>query len=183
MNKLTTLIVLLLGISFSTSQQQPTTTQESFKIDKPKVIKGFTINDDDYTVHFNLENTDTKKPVLVIAIELHNGSQYISPFAKRAFKGKFYMDFGSYKDVTFNGNIIETPRSVEEIDAHPFVNGSVNWVRVNTTYKQSLKILSQEDFEVFGRVRFTIEPRCTLEEIPFAISFKNGVMKIFSPEC
>lgn len=183
MNILTTFAVLLLSIAFSTSQQQSKTTQKTVIIEKPEIINGFTINDKDYTIHFEIENTDNQKPSLVIAIELHNNSHYISPNAKRDFKGKFYMDLGSYSHLGFEGDTVETPLSIEEFDSHPFVNGTVNWVRVNTTYKQPLQVKSQEDFEVFGRLRFTIEPRCTLEEIPFAISYQDGVMKIYFPKC
>ncbi len=43
--------------------------------------------------------------------------------------------------------------------------------------------MSEDNFEVFGRIQFTIEPRCSLEEIPFALSYQNGVIKIYSPKC
>lgn len=183
MSKFITLAVLLLCISFSKSQQQPETTQETVKNEKPEIMNGFTINDKDYTLHFKIENTDNQKPSLMIAIELHNDSHYISPNAKRDFKGKFYMDLGSYTHLDFKGDIIETPLSIEEYDSHPFTNGLVNWVRINTTYKQPLEIKSEEDFVVFGRLRFTIEPRCTLEEIPFAISYQDGQMIFIDPKC
>lgn len=183
MNKLTAIVLLLLSISFGKSQQESAITQEIIKIEKPEIENGFTIKDKDYTLHFEIENVDNQKPSLVIAIKLHNDSHYISPNAKRDFKGKFYMDLGSYSHLGFEDNIIETPLSIEEFDSHPFVNGTVNWVRVNTIYKQHLDVKTQEDFEVFGRLRFTIEPRCTLEEIPFAISYKAGVMKVKYPKC
>lgn len=178
MNKLKqTVIVVLISLSFYSIQKQTKT------VEKPMVDNGFVINDEYYTIRFKLENTNSKNPILVIAMELKNGAHYISPFTKRDFKGKFYMDLGSYAAVDFKEEIIETPRSVEEYDPHPFTNGTVNWVRVNTTYKQPLNIKNEGDFEVFGRVRFTIEPRCSLEEMPFAIAVKNGVMKLFSPKC
>ena len=184
MDMLTIFAALLISFSFSTSQQQTeTTTQEVVNILKPETSNGFTVKNQDYTLHFDVENMIGQKPTLVIFIELHNGSHYISPFAKRDFKGKFYMDLGSYNYLDFDGDIIETPPSFEEFDSHPFVAGNVNWVWVNTTYTQALKVLSEDDFEVFGRLRFTIEPRCTMEEIPFAISYKDGEMKILSPKC
>ncbi len=176
-----TLVVLLLSIT--TSQQQTETIQEIIKIEKPVSFKEFTINHEDYTLHFNLEKINDQKHNLVITMELHNDSHFISPNAKRDFKGKFYMDLGSYTHLGFKGDIIESPLSQEEFDSHPFVNGTVNWVRVNTIYKQPLQLKTKEDFEVFGRLQFTIEPRCTFEEIPFAISYQNGVMKFIDPKC
>ncbi len=184
MNILTTSLVLLLSITFSTSEQQTKTILlETVKIEKPESFNEFTVNDQDYTLHFEIENTDNQNPTLVIAKELHNESYYISPKAKRDFKGKFYMDLGSYTHLDFDGAIIETPLSIEEYDPHPFTNGLVNWVSVNTTYKQPLHLKIKENFIVYGRLRFTIEPRCTLEEIPFAISYQDGVMKFIDPKC
>ena len=183
MNILTTLAFLLLSITFSTNQQHTRTILETVKIEKPETFKEFTVNDKDYTLHFKIENSDNQKPSLLIAIELHNNSHYISPNAKRDFSGKFYMDLGSYNDLDFEGDVIETPRSIEEYGSHLFTNGLVNWVYVNTTYKQPLQLKTKEKFVVFGRVQFTIEPRCTFEEIPFAISYQDGAMIFVDPKC
>ncbi len=180
MNKLATLAILLLSTAYST---QTETTQEIVKIEELEIIKGFTVKDKDYTLHFDIEKTKDQQSTLVIAIELHNGAHFISPNAQRDFTGKFYMDLGSYTHLDFEGDIIETPLSVEEFDPHPFTGGLVNWVRVNTTYKQPIQVKSQDDYKVFGRLRFTIEPRCTLEEIPFAIFYQNGIMELISPKC
>ncbi|MCK5638528.1 MAG: hypothetical protein KAH67_07435 [Flavobacteriaceae bacterium] len=184
MNILTTSLVLLLSFTISISEQQTKTIlQETVKIESLESFKEFTVNDKDYTLHFKIENADNQNPTLVIAIELYNESYYISPNAKRDFSGKFNMDLGSYNNLNFKGDVIETPRSIEEYDSHPFTNGLVNWVHVNTTYKQSLQLKTKEKFVVFGRVQFTIEPRCTFEEIPFAISYKDGEMKFIDPKC
>ncbi len=137
-----------------------------------------------YKIDIQINEAGKNEYQLIIKMELHNGAHFVSPNAKRDFTGKFFMNLGSYEHFTFDGILVEAPRSVEEVDPHPFVGGPVNWVRENTTYTQSLKLLSNHDFEVFGKIRFTIEPRCTLEEIPFAISYKNGVAKIINnPKC
>jgi hypothetical protein len=189
MNKSITILLLLLGYSCANDKQQNNASKDIAYLEESKTampsIKNETLNitDELYNLQIKIETTENNKHNLVVAIELLNGSHFISPYAKRDLKGKFYMDFGGFDNLAFDGNIIETPRSVEEFDEHPFTNGLVNWVRVNTTYKQPLNILSEDDFEVFGRIQFTIEPRCTLEEIPFAISYKDGVMKLFSPKC
>ena len=183
MNKLITFAVVLLAITFGISQSQSKATLETLNVEKPVSFDDYTVNHEDYTVHFSLEKIKGKKHTLIIEMGLQNDSYYISPNAKRDFKGKFYMDLGSYTHLVFDGDIIETPLSIEEYDPHPFTNGLVNWVRVNTTYKQPLQIKSQEDFVVFGRLQFTIEPRCTFEEIPFAISYQDRVMKFIEPKC
>jgi len=69
---------------------------------------------------------------------LKKNSYYISPFEKKAFTGKFFLWFiGTSDKITFNGDIIETPRSVGDIDLL-FTGEKINRVRVNTTYKQPL---------------------------------------------
>ncbi len=75
---------------------------------------------------------------------------------------------------TIEGELIESPLSVEEIDPHPFVGGAVNWVRVNTTYRQKISINTQEDFDYVGIVQFTIEPRCTLEKVEYIVKSRSG---------
>jgi hypothetical protein len=54
----------------------------------------------------------------------------------------------------------------------------VNWVDVDTRYEYPLTVSTAEDFEVKGMIRFTIEPRCTLEEIPFVITQRSGALSI-----
>lgn len=181
MNKLITLAILLLSISCGLSQEQTETIKDTSKLDKINKNEGLTIYDKEYTLRFKIENTKNQKPSLIIAIELHNGSHYISPFEQKEFSGKFYMDLGSYKNLSFDENILETPRAIARYDG--FENAPVIWVKENTTYTQPLNIKAKGDFEVFGRVRFTIEPRCTLEEIPFAISYKDGKMTLKNPKC
>ncbi len=176
MRKLTLIIVAFICLSFYSIQKQT----ETNKTEKTIVDNGFIINDEYYKLHFNIEEKNKENPILVIAIELKKDAHYISPFAKLDFTGKFYMDLGSYKDIDFESEIIETPRSEETFNnaGHP-----VNWIHINTTYRQELNIKALQNFEVFGRVRFTIEPRCTLEEHPFLISFKDGKYEISSPKC
>ncbi|NOR28462.1 MAG: hypothetical protein GQ540_08040 [Lutibacter sp.] len=185
MNTFKALFLLLISSSCHVYSQQSNQIAETLKVDKSIMVnfpKPMEILP--YDIKIEIETTENSTNYLVISLELKNGSYFISPNSKRAFKGKFYMDLGSYEDIDFEGKLLETPLSVEEVDLHPFVNGTVNWVRVNTTYKQALRIKSKDDFEVFGRIQFTIEPRCTLEEIPFAISVQNGVMKIIeNPKC
>jgi hypothetical protein len=187
MNKFILSFVLLLCIGYATDKQQSNKTKDIAKVELPKTgittiaNNVITITDELYTLQFKIEKTKNNKHNLVIAMELHKGSSFISPFEKTAFKGKFYTDLGSYDNLTFDGNIIETPRSAATFDH--FANEPVIWVKVNTTYKQPLNILSEDNFEVFGRVMFTIEPRCTFEEIPFAISYKDGVVTFIDSKC
>ena len=99
---------------------------------------------------------------------------------QRAFSGKFTIVLDEPGKIQALGTLIEKPLSIEELDQR---EGLVNWVRKSTNYRQKLKILSGENFEVRGHVQFTIEPRCTLEKIPFLLSQKDGKLSLKLDGC
>lgn len=183
MNKLITLTIVLLVITFSTSQSQTSTNVIYGPIERPELTKEYTVTHEDYTLYLELEKTKEGNHILIASMELHNNSYYVSPNAKRDFSGKFRRDFGETKNIDYDGVLIENPLSVEEIDNHPFVGGTINWVRENTSYKQALVLKTDKDFQVFGRFIFTIEPRCTLETIPFSLVYKDGELGFADPKC
>jgi hypothetical protein len=77
----------------------------------------------------------------------------------------------------------EIPLAMEGVYHHPLVHGQAEWVRVDTRYEQGLTVTTREDLEVVGSYRFTIEPRCTLEEIPFVIRQRGGRLTIERVGC
>jgi len=180
MNKLTTIAFVLLSITIGTSQQSVKPYANIATV-QPETYTEFTINDSEYTLHFELEETKDKEHFLIISVELHNNSEFISPYEDKEFKGKFFLNLGTTNNLDFKENIIETPQAVDSYDK--FGPQNVKWVKVNTIYRQKLNIKTQEDFKVFGRLQFTIEPRCTLEQIPFSISYKDGKMVFVDPKC
>ncbi|WP_223034421.1 hypothetical protein [Hanstruepera marina] len=141
------------------------------------------IEKDLYAVKFSAYSHGNALHDLTIDMRLKNDGHFVSPNATRDFKGKFTMIIDKNSDFNLVGNLIESPRSVEEIDLHPFVNGPVNWVRKNTTYTQQIRLNSSDDFEVIGFIQFTIEPACTLEKVPFIIKQVNGVLQFEFFEC
>ena len=187
MNQLIISFVLLLFISYGTDKKQSIKTTMIAKVEVPKTKtttitnNTVTIIDNLYTLQFKIEKTKNDKHNLIIEIHPKKGSFFISPLETKESKGKFYMDLGSYKDISFDGNIIETPLSITTLNHSS--KAPMLWIKEKTIYTQPLNILSEEDFEVFGRVQFTIEPRCTFEEIPFAISYKDGKMIFIDPKC
>ena len=113
-----------------------------------------------------------------VSMKLFNGAHYISPNAVREFSGKFTIELDDTDKLEYIDGLVETPRSVEEIDPHPFTNGTVNWVREDTKYNQKIKPTVDADFEVKGFIQFTIEPRCTLEKLPIIIKHKDGDLRV-----
>ena len=176
MNKF--ILPLTLLILFSFTNKQPNTKTSSKKT--TTISNGLYKVDNLYDLKINIETTKDNIQYLVVSIILKKDSYFVSPNDNNNFSGKFNLDLGNYQNVVFDGTIIETPLSIKKTNTN---NITVNNINVNTVYKQKLAIGLNPDFEVFGRVQFTIEPRCTYEEIPFKIIYKNNKMTITEAIC
>lgn len=146
-------------------------------------ILGPEIPSQPYELKLNLNPLGENIYELEILMELYNGAHFVSPNAQRDFSGKFTVLMDETTLLERQGPLIESPLSKEEFDPHPFTNGLVNWVRVNTSYTQKVQLLTPTDFQVQGIIQFTIEPRCTLEKIPFILKKVKGVLKFEIFQC
>lgn len=136
-----------------------------------------------YAIDFSLAQQSVTGYTLHVSVSLKDGAHYISPNSRGTYKGKFQLFIAGKQHLAVDRFLIEQPASKEIYDSHPFVNGYVNWVAVDTQYSQQLNVLSTADFNVFGYVQFTIEPRCTLEKIPFIIKQRNGKLVVELDVC
>lgn len=183
MNKLSLFALLLMSITFSFCQQEVEPAQVIKKVAEPEIIKGITLDKKDYTIHINIEKVNEEQHNIVVFLELHNDSYIISPTEEKDFGGKLAFDFGSTENIDISGSISESPISYIEEGKHPYLADSTKTISVNTTFKQPIIFKTHEDFEVFGRVLFVIEPACTMEKITYAIKIENGKIKLFYPKC
>jgi len=185
MSKLITIAVVLFGINFSAGLQEPLEQYPINSKASPDTFKEYVVNHDDYTLKLSLENTNSNLPILVIEMNLKNNAHFISPLEEKEFTGKFYFDFGSYKNMAIKGQLTENPTSIGKVlyTNNDSTKEKIKWVTENTTYKQPLRFKTIHNFEVYGRIQFTIEPSCTFEEIPFVISYQDGEMVFVEPKC
>lgn len=133
-----------------------------------------------YISTIRVDKRQNDEYVLSVQMNLKKGAYFISPNAKRDFSGKFTLVLPDSNKIATNGSLSETPLSREELDRS---EGLVNYVRNNTHYKQTLKVLSNENFEVNGYLQFTIEPRCTMEKVPFILSYVDGKLSLKMDGC
>lgn len=136
-----------------------------------------------YTIHFDIVENSHNQALLVIDMKLSKGTHYVSPYSSDRFSGRFSVLLEGPNQMVFDGDFSETPRSVQIYDPHPFVQGLVNWVREDTRYEYPIQIYTDGDFEAFGTVQFTIEPRCTFEKIPYVITRKAGKLSVNMNGC
>ncbi|TBN06727.1 hypothetical protein EYD45_02260 [Hyunsoonleella flava] len=146
-------------------------------------FEAFSPTSNPYKTSLRLQPSWDNRYNLIVDMELIQGAYFISPNSTRDFKGKFTIELETSPDIKLIDGLIEYPLTKEENDPHPFVNGKVNWVRENTTYTQKIKLMTDEDFTVRGLIRFTIEPRCTLEKIPIVIFMDKGELKFEIDNC
>ena len=141
------------------------------------------ITNSGYKLKFGVNKLKDDVYELVIDVKLLNDSFYVSPNAKRDFKGKFTIEMEDSQKLTILKDWDEVPRSVEEFDPHPFVDGYVNWVREDTRYILKVKRNSMEDFNINTTLQFVIEPKCTLEKFPLVVRNQGGYLKFQISGC
>ena len=189
MKRLTSSILLILVMGCISNNQETLDTiasnemnaQKDEGIENDDMYKRFTT--ELYELRFEINKLENGVYDLILDMELKNGSYYVSPNSKGNFTGIFSIIIDENDKFEKTAKLIETPLSVEEYDSHPFVRGYINWVKENTNYRQRIKRKSDEDFEVSGIIQFTIEPKCTLEKIPFFIKYKDGKLKVEIARC
>ena len=133
-------------------------------------------NKDPYQIQFDIHPITDNNYSLAITINLEEGSYFVSPHSKGDYLGLFTVSLDDQQNLRINSDLVETPQSQEKID--PWGGGLVNFVTENTTYTQKITSTNSDDFEIQGLVKFVIEPKCTLEEIPFKITQRNSQLTI-----
>ena len=167
----------------ATTSIEPTTPVLKVSMYESPLIDRETAINHPYDLAFELKKRTDGQYDLITDMKLFGGSFYVSPHSTVDFKGKFRIEVAPNGNLKMGDDFIEIPRSKEVIDPHPFVDGPVNWVQEDTRYEHRLTILSQEDFEIGGKIVFTIEPKCTLEEIPLIFKYKSGILTVEKWKC
>ncbi len=180
---ITTTLFFCLSCNTNETTVEPTKNKGISMQDEIKYSESLTIEKPDYSIKIEVINQKSEHPTLKMSMELKNDSYYASPLTNVDLKGKFFYDFGEYVNLEFHQEVIENPISPQSKNVKENILEPSWAVKTNTTYEQELTLKTDKNFEVLGRVQFTIEPRCTFETIPFGIKYENGEYKMFSPKC
>lgn len=176
--------LLLISLNYNCTEMNSqetaanTTMQDSVYVGPTHFSDDLVREDDLYTSIIRVDKQNKDEFVLSIQINFKKNSYFVSPNEKRDFTGKFTVVLTETEKLIPTGAIIENPMS--KVDQY---KGFANLVHDNTNYKQTLNVLSAENFEVYGYIQFTIEPRCTLEKIPFILSFMDGKLRVKMDGC
>lgn len=134
-----------------------------------------------YHLNLQIEQTTPNEFTFIISMELAKDSYYISPYSDGNFTGKFGSCLDQNVHLKPIGKMKEFPRSKET--KNPWGDFMVNFVYDNTLYEQKFTFNPEEDFNVDGHIHFTIEPRCTFEEISYTITNKSGKITVAKKQC
>ncbi len=142
----------------------------------PEIIKHNPCSPDPYRIDLQLTTTSQKHYQIQVAVDIDEGTWFASPYSAHRYKGYFRVDLPENEFVQLTGSFEETPPSTVHYDKWDNQMGHI--VTVDTKYTYDIATNSKEDFKILGVVRFVIEPKCTLEEVPFSISRESGKMSI-----
>ncbi|WP_130735040.1 hypothetical protein [Flavobacterium sp. J27] len=170
--------------SSKTESTSDTILSQNLKNETEKSLQyGPNVSAEPYEMKLDIHEVSDAVYDLEIQMLLYNNAYYASSNSKKDFKGKFTFFIEDTPFFTLKNNLIETPLLIKQSDSESANNPLLDWIRVNTYYKQQLEIKTLEDFMVRGYIQFTIEPRCTLEKIPVMIKSENSVVKFEIDRC
>ncbi len=168
-NYLIVCLFLIAGTTFAQDKSLAISTQSEINKQNP-------CSPDPYRLDLQLTTINQKHYQIQAAMDIDEGTWFASPHSADKYKGYFRVDLSENEFVQLTGTFEETPPST--VHYNKWDNQMGHIVTVDTKYAYDIATNSPEDFKVLGVVRFVIEPKCTLEEVPFSISRENGKMNI-----
>lgn len=135
-----------------------------------------------YLVNIEIEKDMAGDFYLVSTIDFVDSAYVASPFSSKNFTGKFKADFKENKHASLHETLTATPKPMPKFSKYG-TNEVDDWIREKTTFRQRIVLSKDVDFEIEGRLSFTIEPRCSFELVPFIIAYKNGRMTVKPGGC
>lgn len=129
-----------------------------------------------FDIDLQLDELKDGKYNLGVTIKLDGESYVVSPYSEDSIYGHFNISIPETAHFVIENDLLEIPNSVREFD--PIIEMPVNFVRENTTYRQQIKVLSKDDFEVTGVIWFLLEPICIPYEVEFVLSHRSGKMEV-----
>jgi hypothetical protein len=169
-------VLFCIAVITACSQSKSTTTKAVVKTKEAPFEINLSTENPPFKIDFQIEELKKEQYNLSVALELCNNCYIISPHSNDTF----YLHFDIYLDdsdnIIVDNTLLEIPTAVEEIDA--ILNIPVKFVRGTAVYKQHLKVINKEDFEVSGLIEFLLEPSCVPYDVEFVLSYRSGVMKV-----
>lgn len=166
------IIISLLVFSASCSSKKES-------IDKSNELAKTNVANDpigSFEVSFQIDKLAKDQYNLAVALDLDGGAYVISPYSKDDTYLPFSISIPENEYFVANNKLIEKPIAVEEFDS--ILKTPVKFIREDTSFEQSIRLVGQEDFEVSGLISFLLEPTCIPYDVAFTMVYHNGSMSI-----
>lgn len=128
-----------------------------------------------YTLELSIEKINASDFKLVTLIKM-DSLAYMVPISNTTMSGIFKMNIVHTSQL--NTNYILVEHACPVVTNYVWSNSPQKVIKGYVEYEQKVSVISTKDFVTSGFIQFVIEPRCTLEKIPFTISYVNGEMKV-----
>lgn len=171
-----TMLMACLGLSCNMDEVVTQTQENPDKVNLVIKTNEHSGIDDSFDIILQIDKITDEHYRLSATIELDSGTYIISPFSRDGFYSYFDMVISDNSALITQGDLSETPVSVEEYD--DIIDLPVRLVRETTTYTQKLKVVSKDDFEVSGLVEFLLEPSCVPYDVEFTITSRSGKLDV-----
>jgi len=128
-----------------------------------------------YYISLSVEQLNDSMYSLHAKIKIDSIS-YMMPIVNKTMTGIFKVNFLDHPAVNSNYNLIE--KACPVVMNYVWSNPSHKVIKGKVEYVQKFSIGTQTDFVSKGVIQFVIEPRCTLEQFSFTLSYKAGRMNV-----
>ena len=129
-----------------------------------------------YTLDVRVEKGSDEEYTIITEVEPQDGFYVVSAMAKSDLAGKFHTS--SYNNDFVQIGVLSDEQPLSKLETNMMWEGEDQVIREKTTYSQTLKVLTNDDFIVPYNVDFVIEPRCTMENFYFNLFQKDGEVMI-----
>jgi len=129
-----------------------------------------------FDLDLSLEQASNSFFTLTATLGLDSGDYVVSPYTSQDLLGVYDMSLLDSTDVQFVGGLTEFP-TPSALRFH-YEDQPVLSYTGKTRISRSVEILSNADFESYGKIFFVHEPSCYPYEVSFVISRKLGMLSV-----
>ena len=131
--------------------------------------------DEPYSIDFSIEELNDSVFNLRALIKIDSLS-YMTSIVNKTMSGIFKVRFMDSLVLNSNYNLIE--KACPVVTNFVWSNAPQKVIIGKVEYIQKLTVNARNKFIAKGEIQFVIEPRCTLEKVPFTLFYNNGNIKI-----
>ena len=166
MNKFLIVSIMVLNIACSNGQK---TIKESAQVMVTEEVG------EPYSILLTIEEENDSTFYLHSTLKIDSLS-YMASTVNTTMSGIFKVNLIENSFINSTHDLIE--KACPVVTNFVWSNSPQKVIMGKVEYIQKLTLNTQNEFTAKGEVQFVIEPRCTLEKIPFTLTFQNGNLSV-----